>query len=183
MTISIRNGDMEDVSAICAIERESFGDPWTRAMFYAYIRGSACYQLAVAVCAGSVVGYAVTQLVEEESELLNIAVHSACRSRGVGGALLGDAMSRARVAGATEMWLDVRASNLRARALYAKRGFCEMSVRRRYYVSPVEDAVVMRAELASMRNESVRCAGRSFSSASGEVILSPASHFPRQETQ
>ena len=43
-------------------------------------------------------------------------------------------------------WLEVRASNARARSLYARRGFNEVGLRRGYYPAAQgqrEDAVVM----------------------------------------
>jgi ribosomal-protein-alanine N-acetyltransferase len=45
-----------------------------------------------------------------------------------------------------ELWLEVRRSNHRARALYARRGFAEVGLRRGYYpgAGRREDAVVMR---------------------------------------
>jgi ribosomal-protein-alanine N-acetyltransferase len=43
------------------------------------------------------------------------------------------------------MWLEVRAGNLRARAIYRHRGFAEVGLRRDYYPADAqrEDAVVM----------------------------------------
>jgi ribosomal-protein-alanine N-acetyltransferase len=48
------------------------------------------------------------------------------------------------------LWLEVRASNTRARALYRRRGFAEVGVRKAYYPAPVrrEDAVVMSLAMA-----------------------------------
>jgi [ribosomal protein S18]-alanine N-acetyltransferase len=45
------------------------------------------------------------------------------------------------------MYLEVRESNTRARALYASRGFEEVGRRRRYYRAPVEDALILRARV------------------------------------
>jgi ribosomal protein S18 acetylase RimI-like enzyme len=42
------------------------------------------------------------------------------------------------------MFLEVRASNAAARALYASAGFVAVGRRARYYRDPDEDAVVMR---------------------------------------
>jgi ribosomal-protein-alanine N-acetyltransferase len=48
------------------------------------------------------------------------------------------------------LWLEVRASNERARRLYARRGFAEVGLRRGYYPAAQgrrEDAVVMSLEV------------------------------------
>ena len=93
-------------------------------------------------------------------------------------------MDRCRNAGGLEMWLEVRASNAGARTLYDARGFAAMGVRKRYYQAPREDAIVLRADLRSTaRIETVTRAGLSLNAEPVDSILSPASHFPRQETK
>jgi hypothetical protein len=83
-----------------------------------------------------------------------------------------------------EMWLEVRASNASARALYDSRGFSAVGVRKRYYHAPREDAIVLRADLTGRsRNNTVTRAEPSLSAEPVDSILSPASHFTRQETK
>jgi ribosomal-protein-alanine N-acetyltransferase len=59
--------------------------------------------------------------------------------------------ARARELRLGSLWLEVRASNARARALYARRGFTEVGMRKGYYPAPVrrEDAVVMSLPIPS----------------------------------
>jgi ribosomal-protein-alanine N-acetyltransferase len=45
------------------------------------------------------------------------------------------------------VYLEVRASNDHARALYDSRGFVEVGRRKAYYRRPVEDAIVLRRVL------------------------------------
>lgn len=52
-----------------------------------------------------------------------------------------------RAAGAATAWLEVRESNRAAQALYIRAGFVVTGSRRRYYCSPVEDALVLRCDL------------------------------------
>ena len=54
--------------------------------------------------------------------------------------------AEAAARGASSLMLEVRASNAAARRLYARHGFEELHVRRRYYPGG-EDAVIMRKAL------------------------------------
>ena len=150
-------------------------------MFASYL--SERHEFMVAIIDDRVVGYSITRVVVDESELLNIAVEPASRGQGIGGLLLDECMRRCAAAGAVEMWLEVRASNASARALYVTRGFSEMGVRKRYYESPREDAVLLRVALRTEGNEKVIPAGGSLNAVPDDLILSPASHHPRQEPQ
>lgn len=89
-------------------------------------------------------GYAIAVAVADEAEILNLAVHSAHRSAGIGGKLLDTMLAKLRESGAENVYLEVREANSSARKLYESRGFEEISRRRRYYRNPVEDALVLR---------------------------------------
>jgi ribosomal-protein-alanine N-acetyltransferase len=66
-------------------------------------------------------------------------------------------LERKRREGIRTIWLEVRASNQAARALYASLGFVEAGVRPNYYTpvsegAPREAAIVMRLNLADDEN-------------------------------
>lgn len=184
VTAVVRTAERADLGAIIAIERVSFGDPWTRGMFGTHLVSDGGNNFLVAEEDGRVVGYAITIAVAGESELLNIAVDPERRGQRIGALLLDTAMERCRLSGVTEMWLEVRESNAGARMLYDSRGFAEMGVRKRYYHAPREDAIVLRSDLSSrVRNETITEAAGGFPAGVRDPILSPASHFPRQETK
>lgn len=184
VTATVRVAVRSDLGAVIAIERVSFGDPWTRGMFGTHLTSAGGNNFLVAEEAGSVVGYAITVAVSDESELLNIAVDPEHRCQGLGALLLDAAMELCRQSGAKEMWLEVRASNAGARTLYSSRGFAEMGVRKRYYHAPREDAIVLRSDLRSLvRNETVTETATGFPAGVRDPILSSASHFPRQENK
>ncbi|MBM4295331.1 MAG: GNAT family N-acetyltransferase, partial [Deltaproteobacteria bacterium] len=65
------------------------------------------------------------------------------RRRGVGRALLAEALRRAREEGAGAAWLEVRPSNTDALKLYESFGFMEVGVRPKYYGDNQEDALVL----------------------------------------
>lgn len=92
------------------------------------------------------IGYAGLHVAGGQADVLTIAVHPDHWGRGIGrrllAALLGEAVRR----GATEIFLDVRVDNDRARELYERAGFDRIGLRRGYYYGGI-DAVVMRRGL------------------------------------
>jgi ribosomal-protein-alanine N-acetyltransferase len=178
-----------DLRAIAAIERAVFPDPWTHGMFVAHLRYAPANMFMVAEDAtGAIVGYALTLTAADEAQLLNIAVHPDARRRGIGIALLRATMRECAAAGAESMVLEVRESNEGARALYDAHGFAPVGRRKGYYHSPREDAIVMRAPLATETvaaeagNETMPPARPGLPVSAADSILSSASQPPRQET-
>ncbi len=99
------------------------------------------FDARVAVAEGKVCGFIVTRrTAPDESEVLNLAVDPACRRLGIGRELMQHAIGRLP----GEIFLEVRESNLTARALYLKLGFEEAGLRQEYYQNPPEPAIVMR---------------------------------------
>ena len=78
--------------------------------------------------------------------MMNIAVHSAHRRRGIGEALIHALVERLKASGSHSLTLEVRASNESAAALYKKLGFVQVGLRPRYYRNPKEDARILRKE-------------------------------------
>src|ERR1051326_7829115 len=89
-----------------------------------------------------VVGFIVARQTGPEWEIENIAVTGPARRRGLGTRLLGEFMDLARSRGGREIFLEVRESNLAARALYGKWAFVEAGRRKQYYQDPPEDALI-----------------------------------------
>ncbi len=124
------------------IEAESFSDPWPASAFRDLLSAPAA-RLTVADVAGAVIGYTVVMAAADEAELANIAVQQDARGHGYGRLLLEAALAAARDDGVRAMFLEVRESNAAARALYSALGFAEVGRRKRYYVRPAEDALIM----------------------------------------
>lgn len=145
--VTIRAAAPADLDAVVEIERGSFGDPWSRALFFDALFGKhARFDVAVDA-AGEIAGYIVAQIVADEAEVLNLAVAPGRRRSGTGALLLSGVLADARARGVSAVHLDVRESNAAARALYARFGFAETGRRRAYYREPVEDALTLRADL------------------------------------
>ncbi|MGB6689291.1 MAG: GNAT family N-acetyltransferase [Terracidiphilus sp.] len=92
-------------------------------------------------------GFAIASLLPPQAELETIVVTPAVRRQGVARELFSALVRGLRSAGASEVMLEVRAANRSALALYLSLGFAESGRRPRYYVDPVEDAVLMRITL------------------------------------
>lgn len=90
-----------------------------------------------------VTGFAVACLVGPQAELETIAVAAESQRRGVARRLLTAMAVELKQTQIREVTLEVRASNHPARALYRSLGFVEIGRRPRYYVDPVEDAVLL----------------------------------------
>lgn len=155
MRLSIRRMDGRDLGQVLEIERHAFPVPWSERTFRGLLRGRDAVLLVAegeglgprAGPGDGVLGYAVLWRAGEEAELGNIAVHEAARGRGVGAELLRAITAEAEGMGAKAVYLEVRASNARARRLYEREGFREAGRRPGYYTRPREDALVMRREL------------------------------------
>ena len=147
-TVTIEPALHVDLTAIAALEKAAFSDPWSLASFESVLAEPAAY---VAVAreneSDAVLGYVVAWFAADEGEIANLAVREPTRRRGIGSALLDGALAEGLRRGAINMYLEVRESNEAARRLYASRGFEEIGRRKRYYRHPVEDAVVLRRVL------------------------------------
>lgn len=95
---------------------------------------------------GEIVGYGGIMVAGDVADVQTIGTAAAAQGRGVGAAQLRWMAAEAVHRGAASLMLEVRASNDAARRLYARHGFQEVGVRRRYYPGG-EDAVVMLREL------------------------------------
>jgi ribosomal-protein-alanine N-acetyltransferase len=79
-----------------------------------------------------------------EWEIENVAVSGQARRRGLGSRLLGEFLNLVRDRGGRDIFLEVRASNDAAQRLYQKWAFVQAGVRKSYYQSPEEDALILR---------------------------------------
>jgi [ribosomal protein S18]-alanine N-acetyltransferase len=139
-----------DRSAILALERELFPeDAWTPQMFAAEFAQPASRRLYLVAEEGhTVIGYAGMMFTGgPQADVLTLAVHPAHWGQGTGTALLGKLIDEAGRRGHTEVMLEVRVDNPRARGLYLRHGFEEIGIRRGYYQPSGVDAVVMRKVL------------------------------------
>lgn len=134
------------VPQIAALEQLCFSDPWSEAS----VRGELLNPLSLWLVAeedGKAVGYIGSQSVPPEADVMNLAVAPEYRKRGIGESLLCTMAELLHSKGIEALFLEVRASNEAAIALYTKLGFVRVGRRKKYYVNPQEDALILRKEL------------------------------------
>jgi len=153
MDILIRKASEQDLPWLLAMERETFSDAWTEKNLedslrlhpednYIAVRPELC-ETENRHAGETRLGYLLLMRAADEGEILRIAVSPAYKRRGVA-----DAMMRALEIwscshGIRSVYLEVRADNDPAIALYRKNGFQVQGIRKRYYHDPVCDAVIM----------------------------------------
>lgn len=146
--VEIRPLREEDIDAVVAIEREAFTTPWQPDTFLGLLERQGVELLVLVDAGEGIIGYAVLWCILDQGELANIAVTPGRRGQGLGARLLRHVMDVARQRGVEKLFLEVRASNAPALAMYAAFGFDQVGRRRAYYDHPKEDALVMRATLS-----------------------------------
>ncbi len=137
------------LDAVLAIEVQAYPFPWTRGNFIDSLAAGYLARVLVADD-GELVGYFVAMPGFEEMHLLNVTVASRHEGQGHARRLLAELYALSASFAATAVWLEVRESNARARALYLREGFTEAGRRRDYYPAPAgqrEDAILMTRSL------------------------------------
>ncbi len=140
--ISIRPMTLADAEAVAAIEKCCFSLPWSAEAIKESLQNPASCFLA-AEEAGALIGYIGLYFVAGEGQILNIATHPDHRRKGCGRALMEAAVAEAKNVDITSLFLEVRASNAPAIALYEGLGFSALGKRKHFYTHPTEDALVM----------------------------------------
>lgn len=142
-----------DLDSVLGLELALFGEEaWSRQMLAGELsqQPASRYYLIAEEPAGTVVGYAGLLAAGGQGDVLTIAVSSARWGQGIGSQLLEELLAEAVRRGCTEVFLEVRADNLRAQRLYQWWGFAEVGLRRGYYQPSGTDAIVMRRDLAGI---------------------------------
>lgn len=154
--LSVRSLTEADIDAWVAEERLACLHAlhaWTPENYRSSLRAGYWSQVLCEAAHGGDVGRVVAVCVAmdgvDEVHLLNIAVARSWQGRGLALQLLNTLYERCRQQRAEALWLEVRPSNERARALYLREGFVDIGVRKNYYPAEGgrEDALVMRREI------------------------------------
>jgi ribosomal-protein-alanine N-acetyltransferase len=142
----LREGDLE---AVHRIERSSYPTPWSM-NFFRLMANMNPELFIVATVDEELVGYTVGELEAGRNggkvgHIMNVAVDSRHRRRGVGTMLMEELEARLLRLGASAAYLEVRESNVDAQRLYSRRGYVYLRRVEGYYGD--EDGLVMTKAL------------------------------------
>ena len=136
-----------DVSEVWEMEKALFPtDSWPQNMFIGELDQTETRNYWVVVHGGKIVAYCGLMCVLPLADVQTIAVAPDYEGRGIGSHLLRLMIDTAIERSATDLLLEVRADNPRARELYERHGFDAIHRRPRYYRDGA-DAVIMRKVL------------------------------------
>ncbi len=140
-----------DLTEVMAAERQAYPVPWTHGNFVDSLAAGYPAEVLRGPRA-ELLGYWVAMQGADEMHLLNITVVPAWQGRGLAVLMLDRLVAECRRRGLTQLWLEVRVGNARAREVYRRYGFAEVGRRRAYYPvqdGPREDAVLMSLMVAA----------------------------------
>ena len=124
------------------IEKLCFSEPWSPEALLYMCKSPNTHAVAV-IIEGKLAAYGGCEFVPPEANIVNIATHPDFRRRGCAAAVIDSLEEFLSSKGVDSIFLEVRASNAPARALYEGKGFAVVGVRKNYYRFPTEDAEVM----------------------------------------
>ena len=143
--IRVRAGTAADLPRLMEIaHRSPAAAQWSPAQYQNLLAPGAHREFLVIAEGGEVCGFLVGREAAGEWEIENIAVSAGVRRRGLGSRLLGEFLDRVRARGGSEVFLELRESNVAALKLYEKSGFVESGRRKSYYHDPAENALLLR---------------------------------------
>ena len=130
------------LEGVAELERLCFAEPWSQQSLALLLQNANLGVVALDED-GAPIGYGGLLTVLDEGQITNIAVHPDHRSKGVGKAILKEIICESKKRGIRDLSLEVRQSNLPAKALYQSHGFEIAGIRKGFYRHPTEDGLVM----------------------------------------
>ena len=153
MTWQLRRATSDDLAALMALENEIYpDDAWSADNMARELTGDHTYYLVAIGDDGEIDAYAglMAPLGTGQGDIQTVTVAPRARRQGLARRLLQQLIDEARRRGAEELFLEVRADNEGAQALYTELGFNAVAVRKRYYRGGI-DALSMKLTLPRTR--------------------------------
>jgi [ribosomal protein S18]-alanine N-acetyltransferase len=148
-----------DMPEVLAIEAESFEFPWLEDDFIRCLRQRNCIGM-VAEYDDQVVGFMIYELHKTRIHVLNFAVASEHRHRGVGSQMIAKLAGKLSSQRRSRIVLAVRETNLDAQLFFRENGFRAVSVLRSYYADTPEDAYLMQYRYHTERQPAIEPSNR-----------------------
>lgn len=144
--VNIRPVFSGDLNNILSINKDAGLENWSKKSYLDYVFSTKAIFKLIEV-GSRPVGFYLTTLVMDESELLKIAVIRNYRGSGFGQLLLNDCFEKLVIQDVREIHLEVRESNRLAIRFYERNGFETTGFRNNYYLDPIENAILMSKRL------------------------------------
>ena len=137
----IRIATSNDLADILSIEKKVFKHPWSKEQLSWELNSQPTAENYVMIARGNIIGYLFSHVVDDDVQILNIAIDIPFQHKGYGEQLLSYFLDQFNTD--ISIHLEVRKSNFPAINLYLKFGFHETGTRKGYYADG-EDAIIMQ---------------------------------------
>ena len=137
----IRIATSNDFADILSIEKKVFKHPWSKEQLSWELNSQPAAENYVMIARGNMIGYLFSHVVDDDVQILNIAIDIPFQHKGYGEQLLSYFLDQFNTD--SSIHLEVRKSNFPAINLYLKFGFHETGTRKGYYADG-EDAIIMQ---------------------------------------
>ena len=137
----IRIATSNNLADILSIEKKVFKHPWSKEQLSWELNSQPAAENYVMIARGNMIGYLFSHVVDDDVQILNIAIDIPFQHKGYGEQLLSYFLDLFNTD--SSIHLEVRKSNFPAINLYLKFGFHETGTRKGYYADG-EDAIIMQ---------------------------------------
>ena len=131
-----------DAAALARVHASAFRHGWNESEFERLLadKNVICHAARGKGGTGAVSAFTISRAVEDEAEILMVAVAPGEQGRGLARRLLARHLSRLAARGARKVFLEVDEGNTPALRLYARAGFVEVGRRAGYYAEAGKQA-------------------------------------------
>ena len=133
-SVVLRIATLDDADAIAELHASCFPRGWDQASIGTFVADPSCVAfLASAGNTDACHGFLIARAASAEAEILTLAVDPLHRRQGLARALLAATIARLRLAGITQLFLEVESGNEAAEGLYRRFGAKPVGSRPAYY--------------------------------------------------
>ena len=147
-TWNIQKMISQDLDEVLAIEASASSTPWSKKMFSEEMQnpGSCCFVIKIEIeLKQPIIGFiCFRNMAEEESELLNIAVHPHYRRLGIGRKLMQFYIDFSSQRGVKTFYLETNSSNEPAIRLYQHFSYQSFGMRKKFYQRQFDALLMMK---------------------------------------
>ncbi|CAM2753549.1 ribosomal protein S18-alanine N-acetyltransferase [Hathewaya histolytica] len=141
-----KNMELCDIEDTYLVNTLSLKVPWSIESFNDELNNNLAHYI-VCKCGKSVIAFAGMWIITDEAHITNVAVHPKYRKMGIGSSLIKELKKICIQHSVLHMTLEVRESNLNAQRLYLREGFKNCGIRKSFYTSPIENAIIMWSDI------------------------------------